>query len=44
MTFTLKKILREDFGIGFKGMHISFLKFRMTFTFTKYLEKTLVSV
>ena len=27
------------FDIGFKGMYISFLKFRMTFTLTKYVEK-----
>ena len=29
----------SSFGIGFKGMYICFLKFRMMFTLTKYLEK-----
>ena len=44
MTFTLTKYLEKSssrrvssLGIGFKGIHISVLKFRMTFTLTKYL-------
>ena len=28
----------SSFGIGFKGMHISFMTFKMTFTLTKYFE------
>ena len=33
----------SSFGVGFKGMHTSFLKFRMAFTLTHFVPQTRIS-